>query len=194
MLPYASVIPTTSGNGTACPATALWPLPLTIVMIDAGPAVAVSVKLSVVRPGADAVTVSGPALVPSVYVVCATPSLPVVTFLGLGLGVPSNGTCTPATGLSCASATSTASGMGSSVATVPVWPSPVLIVNFAAAPAFPVAEKVTGAMAPIFALAVPAPTVLPSVQVALVRPSAPVTGGAEMLPPPESTVKVTVAP
>src|SRR5512143_1876187 len=83
-LPKASFTATTSGSGSAALAGPVCASPLTTVTLAGAPVTAVAVKLigEPERPGAVAVTVMGPAVVPAVSVVCATPSRSVVVEVG----------------------------------------------------------------------------------------------------------------
>src|SRR5207249_6332547 len=91
----------------------------------------------------------GPAVGPSVHdVTAAIPFAFVVTGV-VGVTVPppeatANVTLTPATGLPFASCTITDGSTATAVPAVVVWPSPALIAICVAAPAVPVALKVTG--------------------------------------------------
>src|SRR5439155_1027433 len=145
-----------------------------------------------------AVVVWVPSSTPSVRNVCACPFASVVPAVGPTDPPPvpaAQVTVTPATGLLCASLTTTTCGVCSRVATCPVRLSPELFASVAAAPAVPVAVKVTGLPAsdadvavnvfgPAVALSVQLPTVatplglvvgLPPVIVPFPAPTATVT-------------------
>src|SRR5439155_997696 len=108
-------------------------------------------------------------------------------------------TVTPATAWPFASLTSTTWGVWSRVATGPVRLSPELFTSVAAAPAVPVAVKVSGlpVSVPDVTVRVFGPAVGPNVQeVTAVIPFAPVATGVVGLtvPAPDATANVTVTP
>ncbi|HEX2094433.1 MAG TPA: hypothetical protein VHG28_18660 [Longimicrobiaceae bacterium] len=197
-LPWVSVIVTDGGVETAVPAVAVCPSPADFAMFAAAPAVPVALKLVFSAP-AEAVSVLAPAVLPSVQLpAVATPEALVVWVPPVTLPPPDateKVTLTPETGLPCVSVIVTAGAVETAVPTVAVCPSPADLLMFAAAPAVPVALKVT-LSEPAVAVSVLAPAVLPNVQLpavatpeALVVCEAPVT-----LPPPDATEKVTLTP
>src|SRR5205823_14945027 len=102
-------------------------------------------------------------------------------------------------GLPCASRTITDGAIDTAVPAVADWPSPALIAIELAAPAVPVAAKVTGLPARPVAVAVSefGPAVGPSVHdVTAATPLAFVVTGAVGLtvPPPDATANVTLTP
>src|SRR5512145_23239 len=168
-------------------------------------AVPVEVNVSGLPASVPAVAVSvlGPAIVPSVHdVAAAMPFASVVTGVA-GLTEPPpdatvNVTETPATGLLNTSRTITVGGAATAVPTVADWPSPALIAMPLAGTAVPVAVKVTGlpASVPDVAVSVWGPAVVPSVQPPTVAmPAAFVVWVAPVTePPPDVTANVTVTP
>src|ERR1700739_5024574 len=111
--------------------------------------VAVNVTGLPVRVPEVAVRVLVPAVVPRVQLVTAAIPLAFVVTAVVGFTVPppdatANVTLTPATGLLDASRTITAGGVVTAVPTVALWLFPALTAIDAAAPAVPVAVKVTG--------------------------------------------------
>src|SRR5947208_5476428 len=116
----------------------------------AAPAVPVAVKVTglPVSPVAAAVSEFGPAVGPSVHDVTAPIPLALVVTGVVGLTVPppvatANVTRTPATGFPFASRTITDGATGTVVPAVADWSLPALIAICVAAPAVPVAGKVT---------------------------------------------------
>src|SRR5437870_2602609 len=180
------------------------PSPPAGVICDAPAAVALILNVTVVSlPAivAVAVVVCVPMNIPSVRNVCACPFASVVEMAGSTDPPPdaaAHVTDTPATGFPFASLTSTTCGVCRRVATCPVRLSPELFAIVAAAPAVPVAVKVTGlpasdadvavnVFAPAVALSVQLPTVAtPLVFVVWLPPV--------MLPFPGATANVTATP
>src|SRR5439155_7946909 len=171
-LPFASCTITDGPTATAVPAVADWLFPPLSAIELAAPVVPVAVKVTGLPVSVPEVAVSvfGPAVVPSVHeVTAAIPLAPVVTGV-VGVTEPppdatANVTLTPPTGLPCASRTITEGATGTAVPAVADWPSPALIAIELAAPAVPVAVKVTGLPASPVAVAVSefGPAVGPSV-------------------------------
>src|SRR5438067_8386914 len=146
-----------------------------IASFATGPAVAVAVNVTglpvMPLPAAVAVSVFGPAVVPSVHEdTAAIPPGPVVTgVVGFTVPLPAAGanvTATLATGLLNWSWTITAGGVVTAVPTAADWLFPALTATDAAAPAVPVAVNVTGLpFSPVdVAGRVLVPAGLPSVQ------------------------------
>src|ERR1700756_268692 len=170
-LPFTSFTITDGDVATAVFTVAVWLLPPLTAMVPALPAVPVAVKVTglPISPVAVAVRVFEPAVVPSVQDgTAAIPFAAVVTGV-VGFTVPppdatANVTPTPATGLPFTSFTTTEGGVVTAVPAVAVWPLPVLTAIWVAAPAVPVALKVTGlpASVPAVAVRVLAPAVEPS--------------------------------
>ena len=106
---------------------------------DAGPGVPVALKVTglPVSPATVALSVLAPACWPSVQVLAAMPSLPVVTDAGETLPPPeatAQVTSTPETALPRASRTTTAGETGSALPTRAVWLSPACTATCAAGP------------------------------------------------------------
>src|SRR5437899_2026625 len=148
-----------------------------------------------------AVVVWVPISMPSVRNVCAWPFASVIDVTGSTDPPPdaaAHVTDTPATGFPFASLTSTTCGVCRRVATCPVRLSPELFAIVAAAPAVPVAVKVTGlpasdadvavnVFAPAVALSVQLPTVATPLVFVVWLPSV-------MFPFPGATANVTATP
>src|SRR5439155_8501 len=136
--------------GSVVPTVPVCPSPPAAVICDAPAAVALMLNVTVVAVApivAVAVVVCVPINTPSVRNVCACPFTSVVKVVGSTDPPPdaaAHVTVTPATALPFASLTSTTWGVWSRVATGPVRLSPELFTSVAAAPAVPVAVKVSG--------------------------------------------------
>src|SRR5207249_1352923 len=183
-LPFASRTITDGSIATAVPAVADWLFPPLSAIELAAPVVPVAVKVTglPVSPLAVAVSEFGPTVGPSVHdVTAAIPFPPVVTGV-VGVDGPraeegANVTLTPATGLPFASCTITEGGVATVVPAVADWLFPALTAIELAAPAVPVAVKVTGLPASPLAVAVSefGPAVGPRIQeVTAAIPFAPV--------------------
>src|SRR5882724_8813533 len=149
--PFASRTITEGAVATAVFTVAVWPLPALTAMLPALPAVPVAVNVTglPVSPGAVALRVFAPAVVPSVQDVTAASPAAVVVTGAVGFTVPppvatANVTATPATGLPFASRTITAGLTATAVPAVADWPLPALTAIELAAPAVPVAVNVIG--------------------------------------------------
>src|SRR5438309_188823 len=197
-LPYWSAIRTAGAPETALPTVAVWLSPLQSVIDAALSATPVALIVTDVRPDELAVSVFAPSPVPSVQLpTVATPLASVVAFGPVTEPPPEpteKVTATPETGLPWLSVTSTDGAVATLWFTVAVWPSPPLIESAPAAPAVPVAWKVT-LNEPAVAVSVFAPAVVPSFQVPTVAtPAASVVALVPVAePPPEATAKVTAA-
>src|SRR5207248_249215 len=117
-----------------------------------------------------AVNVAGPAAAGSVAVPLAVPFARVV--VDGGETPDDHVTVAPLMGLLFVSATRTTSGAASDEPATPVWLFPLTIVSVAAAPAVPVALKVTGVSAPELAVKDAGPAAAGSVAVPLAVPFA----------------------
>jgi hypothetical protein len=158
------------------------------------------VALNVTLPTlAVAVSVFAPAVVPSFQEpTVATPLAFVFTLVPVAEPPPeatANVTATPETALPKLSATKAAGAVETVLFTVATWPSPADNAIEAAAPAVPVALKVT-LPTPAVAVSVFAPAVVPSFQEPTVAtPLAFVVAPVPVAePPPEATAKVTATP
>ena len=150
-----------------------------------------------------AVSVLAPAVVLSVQLpTVAMPEESVVAEAPVMLPLPeatAKVTATPATGLLLASVTRTLGGMVTAVPTWTVWPLPAFEVILLAAPATPVAVKVSGepeSPAQV-AVSVLAPAVGPSFQLltsAMPEDLVVTVNGPVIEPPPEATANVTSMP
>src|SRR5207302_7223463 len=154
-LPNSSVTSTEGGIGTAVPAGTVWPLPSCTAIVVAAPAVPVAVNVTGL-PVSDpdvAVSVFDPAVGLRVHEArVAIPSDPVLTGVAVvTVPLPAAGlnvTATPATGFPFASFTITDGGVLTAVPAVADWLVALFAASVAAAPAVPVAVKVTGLPAP----------------------------------------------
>jgi hypothetical protein len=201
--PYRSPITT-----TGCPISVAPLAPPTgcvvITNCVAAPAVPVAVKVTgePANPVAVAVSVFAPTTVPKVQAgLVAIPTLSVITEPE-DANVPAplltaKVTATPLTALPCASVTVTEGAVPTTVPTVALCGFPDRTAIRAAAPATPVAVKVTGAPLNPVAVSVFAPTIVPKVQAGLVAipPLSVITAPEDANePPPLPTAKVTGTP
>ncbi len=206
----ASRTSTDGATATGSPTVSDWVVSEFDVICDAAPAVPVAVNVTglPVRPVAVAVTVFAPATVPSVHEVSVAIPLAFVTtgvaVTGTMLPPPAvtvKVTATPATGLLSASRTSTEGGAATAVFTGAV----CVVTEFApicvAAPARPVAVKVTGL--PVRPVAVAVTVFAPADGAQRPRGERRDPAGVRhdrravtgtMLPPPAVTVNVTATP
>jgi hypothetical protein len=135
-----------------------------------------------------------PAVGLNVPVALAWPVTSVVLVAGIDPPEPVlHVTVTPPTGLPPASVTRTTNGAANAVPTVPLCPLPETATTVAAAPATPVAVKLTGVRPVTVAVYVLLPAVGLSVPVALAVPSAAVVLVAG-IDPPEPVLQLTVTP
>src|SRR5881396_2383946 len=194
---------TAGGVATAVPTVAACVAPAWIVSCVATSAVAVAVNVTGLPVPREAVSVLLPAVVPSVQAVVAAIPLASVDTAVTGLTVPppdvtANVTATPATGLLNWSRMSTAGGVAIAVPTVAACVSPAWIVSCVAAPAVPVAVKVTGVPVPAaVAVSVLLPAVVPSVHdviVAIPLASVMTAVAGLTVPLPDATAKRTGTP
>src|SRR5947208_2605497 len=205
-LPFASLTSTTWGVWSRVATGPVRLSPELFTSVAAAPAVPVAVKVSGLPVSVPDVTVRvfGPAVGPNVQEVTAViPFAPVATGV-VGLTVPepdatANVTLTPATGFPFASRTITDGAISTAVPAVAVWPLPALMAICVAAPAVPVAVKVTGLpVSPVdVAVSEFGPAVGPKVhEVTSAIPLAfAVTGVVGVTqPPPDATANVTVTP
>src|SRR6184192_38196 len=200
--PFASLTITDGGDVTAVPAVADWLVGLFAAIVVAAPAVPVAVNVTGL-PVSDpdvAVSVFDPAVALRVHEVrVAIPSDPVLTgVVGVTVPLPAAGvnvTATPPTGFPFASFTITDGGDVTAVPAVADWLVGLFAAIAAAAPAVPVAVKVTGlpvsdpdvavrVLLPAVALSVQLPTVAMPLPLVVCVP--PVT-----LPLPAAGVNVT---
>jgi hypothetical protein len=203
--PYRSPIATTGCTLSVAP---LAPPTGCVVITNcvATPAVPVAVKVTgePANPVAVAVSVFAPTTVPKVQAgLVAIPTLSVITEPE-DANVPAplltaKVTATPLTALPCASVTVTEGAVPTTVPTVALCGFPDRTAIRAAAPATPVAVKVTGEpLNPVaVAVSVFAPTVVPKVQAGLVAipPLSVITAPEDANePPPLPTAKVTGTP
>src|SRR5437588_857791 len=204
-LPFASWSWTTGCWANATPFCALLDGAVVSASFVAAPAVPVAVKVTglPVRPLDVTVSVFCPAVALSVHdVSAAIPSVPVLTaVVGVTLPLPAAGvnvTATSATGFPFASLTITDGGDVTAVPAVADWLVGLFAAIVAAAPAVPVAVKVTGlpvsdpdvavrVLLPAVALSVQLPTVATPLAFVVWLP--PVT-----VPFPEATPKLTATP
>jgi hypothetical protein len=204
-LPLASWSCSTGCCAKAVPVGALLDGGVVITSFVAAPAVPVAVNVTGLPVSVPevAVRVFEPAVVPSVQLpTVAIPLASVVWLPPVTLPPPvatANVTATPATGLLCASCTSTEGGVPTAVPTVADCVVEPLLAIDAAAPAVPVAVNVSGL--PMRASAVASrvfvPAVVPSVQeVTRATPFAFVLIAVvgTTVPPPETTANVTGTP
>jgi hypothetical protein len=207
-LPNTSTTVTVSGCVSVLLASPLCPLPDVINKVFAGPAVALPVNIIglPVRPDELADTWYNPALLPSVNMTEACPFAPVIAFAALkdcpvapiGVDTMAKLTFMPDTGLPPASVTRTATGLARVVLIVDVWLSPDISATVVAAPAIPVAVKVTGdpVRPPLVAVKVFDPAVGPKVQLPTVAIPLAFVVAVNVVPdpPPVATAKVTLTP
>src|SRR5439155_460663 len=205
-LPFASRTITDGSIATAVPAVADWLFPPLSAIELAAPVVPVAVKVTglPVSPLAVAVSEVRPTVGQGVHDVTAASPFPVVVTGVVGLTVPppeatANVTLTAATGLPFASCTITEGGVATVVPAVADWLFPALTAIELAAPAVPVAVKVTGLPASPLAVAVSefGPAVGPRIQeVTAAIPFAPVVTDVVgvTVPPPDATANVTLTP
>ncbi len=201
---FASVTSTLGLVATAVPTVADWLLPAFRVILVAGPAVPVAVKVTgePERPLLVALSVFVPAVVPRVQLpTVAMPEEFVVAEPPVIEPPPeatAKVTATPETGLLFASVTSTLGLMATAVPTVADWLLPAFRVILVGGPAVPVAVKVTGEpeRPVLVAVKVFVPTVAPRVQPPTVAmPEESVVAEPPVIePPPEATAKVTATP
>ena len=174
--PFASFTITDGGALTAVPAAADWLVALFAAIVAAVPAVPVAVKVTGL-PESDpelAVRVFEPAVAPNVQLPTVAMPLPLVVWLPPVIvpfpGATANVTATCATGFPFASFTITEGGEPTAVPAVADWLVGLFAAIVAAAPAVPVAVKVTGlpesdpelavrVLLPAVALSVQLPTV-----------------------------------
>src|SRR5437764_962092 len=149
--PFASFTITDGGVLTAVPAVADWLVGLFAAIVAAAPVVPVAVNVTGLPDNVpeEAVRVFDPAVGLSVHEVrAAIPSAPVLTgLLGVTVPLPAAGvnvTATCATGFPFASFTITEGGEPTAVPAVADWLVGLFAAIVAAAPAVPVAVKVTG--------------------------------------------------
>jgi hypothetical protein len=205
-LPCASVTTTEGAVATAVPTVALCGFPDRTAIRAAAPATPVAVKVTgePLNPVAVAVSVFAPTVVPKVQAgLVAIPPLSVITAPEDANEPPplptAKVTGTPLTALPCASVTTTEGAVATAVLTVALCRSPDRTAIRVAAPATPVAVKVTGEPLNPVAVAVNrfGPAVVPKVQVGLVAipPLSVITALEEATePPPSPTAKVTGTP
>jgi len=156
-LPPESFTVATRGAANAVLMAVLWPVPL-VAVIEAGvDAVLVSEKLAgVATPGAEAVTVNGPAVPLAVNTAeVATPEALVTAVFTPPANVPLaplpgavNVTVTPLTGLPPESVTVATNGAAKAVLMVVVCPDPLVAAMDAAGPAVFVNAKFAGVATP----------------------------------------------
>ena len=149
--PFTSFTITDGSEVTAVPAVAVWLVGLFAAIVAAAPVVPVAVNVTGLPDNVpeEAVTVFDPAVGLSVHEVrAAIPSAPVLTGLvGVTVPLPAAGvnvTATCATGFPFASFTITEGGALTAVPAVADWLVGLFAAIVAAAPAVPVAVKVTG--------------------------------------------------
>src|SRR5439155_778625 len=191
--------------GSVVPTVPVCPSPPAAVICDAPAAVALMLNVTVVAVApivAVAVVVCVPINTPSVRNVCACPFTSVVKVVGSTDPPPdaaAHVTVTPATGFPFASRTITDGAISTAVPAVAVWPLPALMAICVAAPAVPVAVKVTGLpVSPVdVAVSEFGPAMGPKVhEVTSAIPLAFVVTGVVGVtePPPDATANVTVTP
>ncbi len=131
-LPYWSAIETDGAVETVVSTVAVWLSPASSAIEAAAPATPVAWNVIEARPVELTEMVLAPALVPSCHEpTVATPLASVVALPPVSEPPPEpieKATATPATGLACASVTSTDGAVGTLMCTVADWPSPPLIV------------------------------------------------------------------
>ena len=169
---------------------------------EAAAAVAVATNVTESTPTTTArrVSLSDPAVVPTVH--AATVAVPFPSVIaGLPVTLPSpeavNVTEVPDTGLLNASVTEMAGSIATAVPTVAVCPPPALTLTVAATSAVAVATKVTESMPATTALneSLPEPAVVPSVQlVTVATPFASDVAGLPTTVPSPEAVNVTATP
>src|SRR5881398_1485058 len=148
--PFASLTITDGGDVTAVPAVADWLVGLFAAIVVAAPAVPVAVKVTglPVRDPDVAVRVFEPAVALSVQLPTVAMPLPLVVWLPpVIVPLPSAGvnvTATPVTGFPFASFTITEGGVLTAVPAAADWLVGLFAAIVVAAPAVPVAVKVTG--------------------------------------------------
>jgi hypothetical protein len=211
-LPFASVILTDGAVATFDPATAVWAFPTTIIRVPIDPGVPVALKVTDPdTPGALAVTLFGPAALPSVQLPTVAIPVKLVEVLAPVIDPPplttAKFTVAPLTGLPLPSTTFTDGAMGTTVPATAVCPSPPFAEIDPGALAMALAVNVTvisaTALEPAVALAegtvtdavsVLAPAAVPSLQLPTVAtPASLVICVAPVMdPPPPVTAKTTV--
>src|SRR5205807_1743837 len=148
--PFPSFTITDGGDVTAVPAVADWRVGLFAAIVAAVPAVPVALKVTglPLKPVEVAVSVFGPAVALSVQLPTVATPLALVVWLAPVIvpfpGATANVTATCATGFPFASFTITDGGEPTAVPTVAVWLVRLFAAIVAAAPAVPVAVKLTG--------------------------------------------------
>jgi hypothetical protein len=174
--PFASFTITDGGALTAVPAVADWLVTLFAAIVAAAPAVPVAVNVTGLPESEPevAVNVFAPAVALSVQLPTVATPLALVVWLAPVIvpfpGATANVTATCATGFPFASLTITEGGVLTAVPAVADWLVALFAAIVAAAPAVPVAVKVTGlplkpvevavsVFAPAVALSVQLPTV-----------------------------------
>ncbi len=200
----ASLTMTLGAVATAVPATAVCALPAFRAICLAAPALPVALKVTgePLRPVLVAVRVLAPAVVPKVQLPTVAMPLALVVAEALVSEPPPLATAkvtfTPDTGLLLASLTMTLGAVATAVPATAVCALPAFRAICLAAPALPVALKVTGEpLRPVLvAVRVLAPAVVPKVQLPTVAmPLALVAAEALVSePPPLATAKVTFTP
>src|SRR5713101_4063006 len=203
--PNEFVTRTDGAMATALPALAVWLFPPLMAIWVAAPAVLVAAKFTglPVSPGAVAVRVFVPHVVPSVQEVTAAMPPALVSTALVGVTVPpptvtAKVTATPATGLPLASFTITDGGMSTAVPTVAVWVLPAFTATWVAVPAVTVtAPDVTAVSPGEVKLSVRAPT--KPVMARLVNTAAPpavvvTVAVPPSVPPPVAMAAVTDVP
>src|ERR1041384_8860361 len=195
---------TVGGTATSELTSALCPSPAETAIWFATSALPVAVNVTglPVRLPEVAVSEFDPAVVPSFHdVTFAMPVASVVSIALTTLPPPeatANVTIAPAAALLNWSRAITLGAVATFVLTVAVWPLPALSASCVAAPAVPVAVKVTGR--PVnpadVAVSVFDPAVVPSVHDPTVAIPPPLVGcePPATLPPPVATANVTVTP
>src|SRR5690242_886016 len=200
-----SVTSTESSFGRAARTVSVCPLPPASDIVVAAPEFPKSMKRKglPVSPADVAMTVSGPAVAPSVQVPrLATPEafvvgvVPVMAPFRAPPAARAKLTATPEIGLPNWSVTFAPGGVPTAVFTVAAWPFvPTSALRIFAAPWVAVAVKLTGE--PVNPATVPVapwdPAAVPRTRVALATPFAPVIEVGVILPPPV-TPHVTVTP
>jgi len=170
--PFASFTITDGGDVTAVPAVADWLVALFAAIVAAVPAVPVALKGTglPLKPVEVAVSVFAPAVALSVQLPTVATPLALVVWLAPVIvpfpGATANVTATSATGFPFASLTITDGGDVTAVPAVADWLVGLFAAIVVAAPAVPVAVKVTGLpdKVPELAVNVFEPAVAPSVQ------------------------------
>ena len=197
--PPRSCTTTEGAVGTAAPAMAAWLCPTLMVMVPPSAARAVNTTGGTVVPGKVAVSVLVPPAEPSVQLPTTAPPLEsVVCVAPVTLPPPEvtvNCTDTPATGLAKASRTSTRGDVPTVADLAAVWLFPAATAAAAAVPGTAVALNCTSPSPDADAITCCVlPAALPSVQVTMALPSAPVTACAADTEPPPTAMKETVTP